>query len=117
MNLLKPPRRYAFKPPRNDDAPEGNYKAGILNEKFAALFGLNISIWVHVEDLMIEVLQDLLGRKSAPARQIFHSIVSNNARKVLMLACLQRSKINAKKSDIYETVILQFSKLNAKRNT
>jgi hypothetical protein len=117
MKSSKPIRRYGFKPPaRNDDAPEGHYKPGILNEKFARLFGLNISIWVHVEDLMIQVLQDLLGNKSAPARQIFHSIVSNKARKVLMLACLQRSKINAKKTDVYETIIVQFSKLNAKRN-
>jgi hypothetical protein len=67
---------------------------------------------------MIGVLQDLLGGgKRAPARQIFHSIVSNQARKSLLLTCLQRSKINAKKTDIYETIIQQFSNLNAKRNT
>jgi hypothetical protein len=117
MKPSKPLRRYALKPP-NDDAPEGHYKPGILNEGFAALFGRNISIWVHVEDLMIGVLQDLLGGgKRAPARQIFHSIVSNQARKSLLLTCLQRSKINAKKTDIYETIIQQFSNLNAKRNT
>jgi hypothetical protein len=117
MKPSKPLRRYALKPP-NDDAPDGHYKPGILNEGFAALFGRNISIWVHVEDLMIGVLQDLLGGgKRAPARQIFHSIVSNQARKSLLLTCLQRSKINAKKTDIYETIIQQFSNLNAKRNT
>ena len=115
MKPSKPLKRYALKPP-NNDAPEGHYKAGILNEGFAALFGRNISIWVHVEDLMIGVLQDLLGSKAAPARQIFHSIVSNQARKSLLLTCLQRSKINAKKTDIYETIIQQFSNLNAKRN-
>jgi len=106
MKPSKPLRRYALKSP-NDDAPEGHYKPGILNEGFAALFGRNISIWVHVEDLMIGVLQDLLGAgKRAPARQIFHSIVSNQARKSLLLTCLQRSKINAKKTDIYETILV-----------
>jgi hypothetical protein len=117
MKPSKPLRRYALKPP-SDDAPEGHYKPGILNEGFAALFARNISIWVHVEDLMIGVLQDLLGGgKRAPARQIFHSIVSNQARMNLLRTCLQRSKINAKKTDIYETIIQQFSSLYAKRNT
>src|ERR1700730_18687698 len=93
MKPSKHLKRYTPKPP-NDDALEGHYKPGILNEGFAALFGRNISIWVHVEDLMIGVLQDLLGGgKRAPARQIFHSIVSNQARMNLLRTCLQRSKI------------------------
>jgi hypothetical protein len=116
MKSSKPLKRYAIKPP-NIDAPEGHYKPGILNEKFALLFAQNISIWVHVEDLMIGVLQDLLGGKRTPARQIFHSVISNKVRTELLRVCLQRSKINAKKTDIYEMMILQFSKLNSKRNT
>jgi hypothetical protein len=61
-------------------------------------------------------LDGLIGSKSAPARQIFHSVISNNARKILMLACLQKSRINVRKNDLYENIIAQFSALNATRN-
>lgn len=110
-------KRYSGKKPPGSLVPEGRYIAGIQNEKFAALFGETIATWVHVEDMMIQILQDLLGNKSAPARQIFHSVLANSARKKLMLACLQKAKINAKKTDLYEIIITQFSKLNDLRNT
>src|SRR5216683_6865284 len=117
MNTPKVPKRYRGPKPPGPDAILGDYEAGLKNEKFALLFGQTIATWVHVEDFMIQVLQDLLGSKSAPARQIFHSVFSNNARKVLMLSCLQNSSANARKADIYEMIILQFSKLNTQRNT
>jgi hypothetical protein len=88
----KVPKR--FVKPTGEDAIAGRYEAGIKNDKFTLLFGQTVATWVHVEDQMIQVLQDLLGSKSAPARQIFHSVVSNKARQSLMLACLQKSKIN-----------------------
>jgi hypothetical protein len=34
-----------------------------------------------------------------------------------MLACLQRSKINIRKTDLYEAIILHFSKLISLRNS
>ena len=111
----KTPKR--FLKPTGGDAIPGQYEAGIKNDKFALLFGQTVATWVHVEDLMIQVLQDLLGSRSAPARQIFHSVVSNKARQSLMLACLQRSKINIHKTDLYEEIISQFSNLNAQRNS
>jgi hypothetical protein len=110
----KVPKR--FVKPTGEDAIAGRYEAGIKNDKFTLLFGQTVATWVHVEDQMIQVLQDLLGSKSAPARQIFHSVVSNKARQSLMLACLQKSKINLRKSDLYEEIISQFSKLNSQRN-
>jgi hypothetical protein len=111
----KVPKR--FIKPTGEDAVPGRYEAGIKNDKFALLFGQTVATWVHVEDQMIQVLQDLLGSRSAPARQIFHSVVSNKARQSLMLACLQRSKINIRKTDLYEEMILQFSRLNSQRNS
>jgi hypothetical protein len=117
MKTSKVPKRYRGPKPPGPDAILGDYEAGLKNEKFALLFGQTIATWVHVEDFMIQVLQDLLGSKSAPARQIFHSVISNNARKMLMLSCLQNSSANARKADIYEAIILQFSKLNTQRNT
>jgi hypothetical protein len=74
----KVPKR--FIKPTGEDAVPGRYEAGIKNDKFALLFGQTVATWVHVEDQMIQVLQDLLGSRSAPARQIFHSVVSNKAR-------------------------------------
>jgi hypothetical protein len=66
----KVPKR--FVKPTGEDAIAGRYEAGIKNDKFTLLFGQTVATWVHVEDQMIQVLQDLLGSKSAPARQIFH---------------------------------------------
>jgi hypothetical protein len=117
MNSSKVTKRYVGSKPPKPNAILGKYEAGIKTEKFAALFGQTIATWVHVEDLMIQVLQDLLGSKSAPARQIFHSIISNRARKMLMLACLQKARINIRKTDLYENMISQFSAINATRNT
>lgn len=105
-----------FVKPTGEDAIPGRYEAGIKNDAFTLLFGQTVATWVHVEDQMIQVLQDLLGNRNAPARQIFHSVVSNKARQSVMLACLQKSKINLRKSDLYEEIILQFSKLNSQRN-
>jgi hypothetical protein len=116
MNTPKVSKRYRGPGPPGQDAILGNYEAGLKNEKFALLFGQTIATWVHVEDFMIQVLQDLLGNKSAPARQIFHSVISNYARKTLMLACLQRASVNARKADIYESIIVRFSQINTKRN-
>lgn len=117
MNNLKNLKRYSKRTSPASGAPEGSYIAGIHNDKFASLFGQTIATWVHVEDMMIQVLQDLLGSKNAPARQIFHSVRANSARKKLMLACLQKAQINAKKSDLYEIIISQFSALTDLRNT
>jgi hypothetical protein len=111
------PKRYSGPKRAGEDAPEGQYAAGIDNEKFATIFGQILATWVHVEDMMIEVLKDLIGGTSAPARQIFHSMTSNTARKKIMLACLQRSQLNAKKADIYEDIIKRFADLNDTRNT
>jgi len=111
------PRRYKRFKPTSGQLPPGEYKTGITNERFAILFAQNTANWVHIEDQMIEVLGDLIGGKSAPARQIFKSIISNKARKMVMLACLERSPINANKSAVYDTIIQQFSELNGRRNT
>lgn len=76
-----------------------------------------LSNWPHVEDLMIGVLSDLLGSTPhAPARQIFKSIISNQARQKVMLALLQRAKINRDKGKQYDEIITQFHELNACRN-
>jgi uncharacterized protein YpbB len=117
MSLPKSIKRYTGPRPPGPNAILGTYIAGIKNEKFAARLGQTVATWVHVEDLMIQVLQDLLGSKQAPARQIFHSVRSNEARKKLMTDCLQKARTNERKTDLYENIISQFSKLNRKRNT
>jgi hypothetical protein len=116
MNTPKTTKRYKGEKPPGPDAIVGRYDAGIQNAKFAVALGEIIATWVHVEDLMIRVLQDLLGSKNAPARQIFHSILSNKSRKMVMLACLQKAKVNARKSALYDAMITQFSDINTMRN-
>jgi hypothetical protein len=62
---------------------------------------------------MIGILSDLLGKKprrgrtTGVARQIFRAVLSNQARKKIMLSLLEKSSINRVKSDaIGETDLL-----------
>jgi hypothetical protein len=74
---------------------------------------------------MIGILGDLIGdfnKSSAgipigPARQIFRSLSSNQARKMVMMSLLERGIINNKLNRFYDDAIDEFSKLNSLRNT
>jgi hypothetical protein len=116
----KPPRRFVppgARPPGSGH-PQGHYSRSLWGSpKFAKLFGESVAYWPHVEDDMIELFHDLMGGKSAPARQIFKAIFSNASRKLIMLACLHESRINATKGQLYDQLIEDFSILNTKRNT
>jgi hypothetical protein len=62
------------------------------------LVGQIAAYWVAVEEEMIELLRDLIGGgKELPARQIFRSIVSNDARRKLLVALLEQAPINRTK--------------------
>lgn len=66
---------------------------------------------------MIIILEDLLGGgPGVPARQIFRSIVSNEARKKVMLGLLERAQINRSKDRFYDDIIAEFYSLNGIRN-
>jgi len=75
------------------------------------------SFWPHLEDAMIEIMRDLLGSdRHMPARQIFRAIISNQARKKVMVALLEKSRLNRDKTVFYDETIQEFSALAGKRN-
>jgi hypothetical protein len=114
----KLPRRYSSRRTTEITTPDGKYSSGIWDEKFVSLYGQIVAYWSHVEDWMIEVLRDLLGGgPQVPARQVFRSIISNQARKTMMLTLLERARINEHKSALYDQLIRDFSDLNTRRNT
>ena len=115
------PKRYKPRSLGELKNPDGRYVSGLWNERFALLLGQLVSYWPMVEDKMIGILADLLdyppsAGTNGPPRQIFRSIISNQARRKLMLSLLERSRINKDKEQYYDEVIAEFDKLNAKRN-
>jgi hypothetical protein len=88
-----------------------------------AAFGFLVSYWWHVEETMTHVLEDLLEGKrndtystNSPARRIFRSIVSEDARIKLMWALLEGSPHNAEMPPIYDEILHEFKALNRIRN-
>jgi hypothetical protein len=116
--MTKPKRFSNIQPkPNATSMPAGSYNAAITNVAFGATFGHMASLWVHIEDRMIDVLTELLGGNAAlPSRQIFRSIVAVQARIKVMRRLLQRTELNDKKDKIYDEVINEFAALNDSRN-
>lgn len=120
--MTKPPKKLKrfspFREPGNQ--PPGQYEPGITNQRFAELLGYIASYWVHVEEVMIRILHDLLGGKPSgdvpPARQIFRGIANNQARARVMKVLLEQSPTNSGKEPFYDDTINEFMSLNDKRN-
>lgn len=110
------PKRYQINP-NNPNRPDGTYATGLWNERYTFMIGRLTTYWPCVEDAMIGILEDLMGGRNTPARQIFRSIYSNQARRKIMLALLQRSKINLDKDSYYDNILDEFAKLNKNRNS
>ncbi|MEI7806418.1 MAG: hypothetical protein WCI56_13930 [Hyphomicrobiales bacterium] len=114
----KKPKRFTGVRSGRVSSPDGNYKSGLWNQQFQIYLAEFIAGWPHLEDKMIDVMRDLLGGDShLPARQIFRSIISNQARRKVLLALLQKSPINKDKGELYDLLIDQFSDLVSRRNT
>jgi hypothetical protein len=105
-------------------AETGTWRAGIYNPEMLALFGTIMSIWVHIEETMIEVVDLLVfvdhdirravGRKTRghmPGRQIFRSISANGVRVRMMLNLLRQFIGNYQKDPLYDDVISEFQSL------
>jgi hypothetical protein len=96
---------------------DATFKPGLLCAKFAKEMGTIVTLWPHVEEGMIAILRALLGgHATAPARQIFRSIVSERARIQMMTTLLQKTYLNQTKGNFYDDVIAEFDRLNGKRN-
>lgn len=98
--------------------PAGSYANAITNPAISQLLGEIGSLWPHVEEQMIVILEDLsrCGARDA-ARKIFRSIVNEKARIDVLKALLERTNINRTKSAKYDDMIHEFSNLNRLRNT
>lgn len=112
----KEPKRYSFRPGKNRPR-DGSHAFGLYDPKYHKALGEMISLWPHVEEQMIDILRELIGSDfSLPARQIFKSVVSNEARRKMMLALLERSPANMNKDRFYDDAIAEFYSLNGRRN-
>lgn len=116
----KPPVRYSNRPKRtfSSDIPDpAAFSLGVGDPEILTLIGRIATEWPHVEERMIDIMRTLLGgRRDMPAKEIFRSIVSQEARIKLMLSLLQ-SEMNEKQPEFIDRCILAFQSLNGSRNS
>jgi hypothetical protein len=114
-----------------DPRETGTWQSGITNQEMRALFGELMGDWVHVEEIMIDMMDLLVfpdadirldvtkkARGFLPGQQILRAISSNNTRAKVMSALLNHYPGNDKKKldPRYEAVISEFQSLANMRN-
>ncbi len=97
------------------DIPDGHYQQGLYDEAMILAIGRVITTFPSLEQGMIAVLDDLLGGNT-PARQVFFSIVSQQARIKVMRSLLEQSSQNSDKSGWYDWVLDEFKSISISRN-
>jgi hypothetical protein len=98
--------------------PDGYYLGGLWQAPdFARQLGIITSEWSRVEEEMISIFNCLLGsHKGAPAKQIYHSIISATVRIKMMRAALEESAVNKDRNESWDWTIDRFAQLNVQRN-
>jgi hypothetical protein len=109
MPRSKPIIRYNKRPPtkqkrRIPRRPEGSYRPGIHNAQFAALVERIVAYLPHIEERMIGSAT-LMGDPTSPARQVFRSLNSEDARVKVMRALLEQAKINQARGQEFDEAI------------
>jgi hypothetical protein len=95
----------------------GSFYYGIPDD-FGEVVGHVVVQWAHLEEEMIAVMASLLGDiNTSPARQVFRSLTSEQARLKVMRSLLHEAKSNISKSKYYDEVIDEFASLNKIRNS
>lgn len=115
----KPLRRYSTEGRTFDLAmPDGRYAHALIATKHLLEVGRVTTLWPRVEEAMIRVTASLLGddMASSPARQVFRSVVSTEARIGIMRSLLEEARINAAKGRFYDDIIDEFASINKMRN-
>jgi hypothetical protein len=106
----KPSRRR--KPFREQD-----YQSGIEDEAIDKLVGGILTLWPHVEEMMIPMFAELIGTTDQnSARLIFRSIINNNTRIEVMRAMLQRAPQHRAMGPCADALIDEFHALSRIRN-
>jgi hypothetical protein len=101
----RPLKRFGTEPPElRLTLPDGHYTSGLTRSDYAEAIGHLAASWPHVEEAVMRVLASLLGdTHTAPARQVFRSIVSERARIDVMRAILEKGEWNRKRDQWYDT--------------
>lgn len=121
MNIprSKAAKRYKFQSPDPKlRLPDGHFAHCIASEKHLLAVGAILTTWSWLEEAMISVMASLLSadKSTAPARQIFRSVVSAEARIKILKNLLEKGRHNISKSTFYDEVIDEFCSLNRARN-
>jgi hypothetical protein len=106
-------RKIKGRRPRN---PDGHYISGLHNPEIAELVGAIVATLPQIEERMIEIMALLLGGGNTPARQVFRTLVSEDARVKVMRALLEHSPINKDKGQEFDDIIDLFVEVKKRRN-
>ena len=101
---------------RLPNSPDGRYFGGLHNDEIAKYVTYIITILPHIEEQIIEIMALLMGDASAPARQVFRSLNSEEARVKVMRALLETTRHNETKGREFDEVIDLFVEIKNKRN-
>jgi uncharacterized protein (UPF0335 family) len=104
------------KTPKRTRMPEGHYIGGLQNKELLVFVGRIITYLPQIEERMIEVMALLMGDKLAPARQVFRSLNSEDARVKVMRSMLEQSHINRDKGREFDEIIDLFAEVKKARN-
>jgi hypothetical protein len=89
----------------------------IVSPEFQAILGQIVSRWAHLEEQMIMFMGTLLADEHvSPARQIFRSVNSTQARIAIMRSLLEESMHNRDKGVEFDEIIDEFESLTKERN-
>ena len=112
----KPLTRFGQPLKRKYEGPDGHYTATLLNDLFVLAVGRIATFFPSLENGMIDLMADLMGGEDPPARQVYFSIVNQNARIKVMTAMLEQSSLNMDKNETYDKIITDFTTIKNKRN-
>jgi hypothetical protein len=116
----KPLIRYPMHKSKRTEATrtvDGTYAGGLTSLEFQAAIGRIVTDWSHLEEMMIAFMGQLLSDDVVtPARQIFRSVNSTQARIAILRSLLEESHRNKDKGPEYDDIINEFESLTAERN-
>jgi hypothetical protein len=98
--------------------PDGSYIGELTPPEFQAALGLIVSRWAHLEEMMIVFMSFLLSDDTfqSPARQIFRSVRSAEARIAILRSLLEESPRNQHRGAEFDEIIDEFASLTTERN-
>lgn len=98
------------------DGPNGHYVAALTNDLFVLAVGRIATYFPALENGMTDFMADLMGGENPPARQVYFSIVNQNARIKVMTAMLEQSSVNVNKDGSYDKILSDFNGIKNSRN-